>query len=50
MQASCAVLYSWDDNDLTRRDGHPALRGLRIVNPVPIEPAQQALDISDTAR
>ena len=48
LQASCSVLYSWDDRDLTKLDGHPLVRGLRIVNPVPSEPDQQELDVADT--
>lgn len=47
MRARCSVLYSWDDDDLTRHDGNPLLDGLRVVNPaVPpvVRPAQLSLD------
>jgi predicted nucleic acid-binding protein len=33
MRAECTVLYSWDDDDLTRHDGEALLDGLRVVNP-----------------
>ncbi len=48
LQASCSMLYSWDDRDLTKLDGHPLVRGLRIINPVPVVPDQQEIDVADT--
>jgi len=50
LRARCTVLYSWDDDDLTRHDGHPLLDGLRVVNPtVPPDklPMQLSLDDAD---
>jgi predicted nucleic acid-binding protein len=48
MRADCTVLYSWDDDDLTRQDGDPLLEGLRVVNPaVPPTPLIAQMSIED---
>ena len=45
MVAGAETLYTYDDTDLLRLDGDPAIGGLRILQP-PAEPRQTTLGLA----
>jgi predicted nucleic acid-binding protein len=48
LHANCAVLYTWDDKDLTTLNGRSGLEAVEIVNPLRVlVTEQQTFDFAD---